>query len=127
MLIDYKAQRTFDETLELDDPGNCAVLCHGAFRDNRITLPGDYYMLISTIMGKTIIIKWGPIMPDIVELPNGYSLDIKTFQYKEPTIERELKMFINGPERGIYEAVAITKEEALAAIPNGINYVATIS
>ena len=127
MIVDYKAQRTYDATLELDDAGNCAVFCHGYFKDNRITLPGDYYMIISTVMGKTTIIKWGPMIPDIVELPNGYSLDIKTFQYKETTIERELTMFINGPERGIYEAVEITREEALQAIPNGMHFLATIS
>lgn len=126
MIVDYKAQRTYDATLQIDDPGNCAIMCHGSFRDNRVTLPGDYYMIVATVMGRTTIIKWGPLVPDISELPNGYTLDVKSFNYKEPTIEREITMFINSPDKAIYEAETILVEEALEAIPTIDNYKATI-
>jgi hypothetical protein len=57
MLIDYNATRTFTDTIQIDDPGNCAIHGEGSFRDGKITFDGDYYMLISTVMGKTTFVK----------------------------------------------------------------------
>ena len=53
MLFDYQATKTFANTLQLDDIGNCAIRCEGSYRDGKITLPGDYYLVTKTIMGKT--------------------------------------------------------------------------
>jgi len=127
MLIDYKVQRTFDATLQLDDPGNCAILCHGEYREGHVAFPGDYYLIANTVMGKTTIIKWGPMIVDFDTLPNNFKLEIKVFGYKEQTIERELRLFINSPDKAIYEAIPILKETALEAIPNQENYKLTLS
>ena len=56
MLFEYSATRTFTETLEISDPGNCAIHGEGSFRDGKITFPGDYYLIIKTVMGKTSLI-----------------------------------------------------------------------
>jgi hypothetical protein len=57
MLFDYSATRTFTQTLQIDDPGNCAIRGEGTYRDGKVTFDCDYYMIIKTVMGKTTFIK----------------------------------------------------------------------
>lgn len=127
MLIDYSATKTFTETLQLDDPGNCAIHGEGTFKDGKVTFEGDFYMIIKTIMGKTTFIKWGPLIPDLETLPNTFKLEIKTSPYKEPTIEKEIKNFINDGFKNIQKAEEILPEEAIEFLPNEDNYWSTLS
>lgn len=126
MIIDYNATRTFSDSLVLDDPGNCAIYCFGSFVDNKVPFPGDYYMIVQTIMGKTTFIKWGPFIPDLPELPNTFKLEVKTINYKETAIKREIANFINEPSKNVEQASVISKEEALSKLPNEENYVCTL-
>ena len=57
MLIDYSATKTFTQSLQIDDIGNCAIRGEGSYRDGRCVFSGDYYLLVKTIMGKTTVIK----------------------------------------------------------------------
>ena len=82
MLIDYSATKTFTQTLQIDDIGNCAIHGEGSFRDGRATFEGDYYMIVKTVMGKTTMMKWGPLMPDFTALPNTFKLEIKLVSIK---------------------------------------------
>jgi hypothetical protein len=84
-------------------------------------------MLISTVMGKTTFVKWGPIIPDFDSLPNTFKLEIKTSPYKETTIEKEIKAFVNDGFKNIQKAEEISTEEALEFLPQENNYLATIS
>lgn len=126
MIIEYNATRTFTDTLELDDPGNCAIRGEGFFRDGKIILDGEYYLVISTVMGKTTFIKWGPLIPDIDILPNTFKLEIKTSPYKEYTIEKEIKAFINDGFKGIQSAEELAVDDALTFLPKEANYLATL-
>jgi len=126
MLIDYSVVKAFNQTLEIDDPGNCAIIAHGTYRDGKIKFPGDYYMIIKTVMGTVKIIKWGPSQPDLLELPGGFSLEIKCFKYKEASINREITLFLNDGMKEIYEAAVITQDEAISMLPKDYNYVATL-
>ena len=71
MLFDYQATKTFANTLQIDDIGNCAIRSEGSYRDGKITLPGDFYLVTKTIMGKTYIAKFGPLVPDIPYMPGS--------------------------------------------------------
>ena len=126
MLFDYSATRTFNQTLQIDDIGNCAIRGEGSFRDGRAVFSGDYYMVVKTIMGKTTFIKWGPLMPDFVALPNTFKLEVKTAAYKEATVAKEIQSFINDGLKGIQEAEEILPEEALEFLPRELNYNATL-
>ena len=126
MLFDYSENRTFNQTLQIDDIGNCAIHGEGSFRDGKITLPGDYYMIVKTVMGKTTFIKWGPLMPDLELLPNTFKLEVKTAAYKEATIAKEIQSFINDGFKNIQEANEILPEEAIEFLPQEINYNATL-
>ena len=127
MLIDYSVQRTFDATLVLEDPGNCAIICHGEFRDGKLICPGDWFMIIKTIMGITTIIKWGPIEEGIVELPGAYSLIVKRMNYKELAIKKEITQYINDPSKAITAAEVIDEDTAFEKLPKDYNYAATLS
>lgn len=127
MLIDYSATKTFTQTLQLDDIGNCAIHGEGTFRDGKTTLPGDYYMIVKTIMGKTTMLKWGPLMPDFEVLPNTFKLEIKTCPYKELTIIKEIQSFINDGLKNISEARELLPEEAVKFLPTEINYTETLA
>lgn len=126
MLFDYSATRTFNQTLQIDDIGNCAIRGEGSFRDGRAVFEGEYYMIIKTIMGKTTFIKWGPLVPDLDVLPNTFKLEIKTTPYKEVTIAKEIQSFINDGFKNINNAEELLPEEALDYLPSTKNYMETL-
>ena len=126
MIYDYSGIKTFTESLVVDDPGNCAIIAKGYYPIAKgIKFPGDYYMVVRSVEGITTIMKWGAVT-DLQGLPNGYSLDIKSFKHKESTIHREIQMFLNDGQKFIYEAKVISKDEALANTPKDTNFIATL-
>ena len=126
MLYDYSGVKSFSATLEVDDPGNCAILANGYYPVGKgLKLPGDYYMIVRTVDGITTVLKWGAVT-DLPDLPSGYSLDVKAFKYKESSIHREIQLFLNDGQKFIYEAKVISREDALAQTPKDYNYVATL-
>ena len=126
MIYDYSGTKTFTASLEVDDPGNCAILANGYYPVGKgLKLPGDYYMIIRTVDGITTVLKWGAVT-DLPDLHSGYSLDVKSFKYKEASIHREIQLFLNDGQKFIYDAKVITKDEALANTPKDYNYVATL-
>jgi hypothetical protein len=78
-------------------------------------------------MGKTTFIKWGPLMPDFVALPNTFKLEIKSCPYKETTIIREIQSFINDGLKGIHDATEMLPEQAIAFLPDVTNYTETLA
>ena len=126
MIYDYSGTKTFTASLEVDDPGNCAILANGYYPVGKgLKLPGDYYMIIRTVDGITTVLKWGAVT-DLPDLHSGYSLDVKSFKYKETSIHREIQLFLNDGQKFIYDAKVITKDEALANTPKDYNFVATL-
>jgi hypothetical protein len=58
MIYDYSGTKTFTASLEVDDPGNCAILANGYYPVGKgLKLPGDYYMIIRTVDGITTVLK----------------------------------------------------------------------
>lgn len=127
MLIDYQARKSYEATIQIDDIGNCALICSGEYKDGKFKTPGQWVIILNTVMGKTTVLKWGPFLSDIPVLPNTFSLTVKQFAYKENIIEKELSMFLNDPQKGIYEAKEILKEEALELLPENKNYLETLN
>ena len=127
MLYDYSGIKSFSATLEVDDPGNCAILAHGYYPTNvkGIKFPGDYYMIVRTVDGITTILKWGPVT-DLNELPSGYSLDVKSYKHKETSIHRDIQLFLNDGQKFIYNAEVIARDDALKHSPKDYHYVSTL-
>ena len=111
MIFEYSVQKTFNETIDVVDIGNTALRCQGSKLD-------FYYIILKTIMGKTHIIKFGPIMPDIDLLFNDFTVSYKKIDYKENLIEKEVDKFINDYKKEITLVEEITEYEAWQDFPD---------
>lgn len=111
MIFEYSVQKTFNESIDVLDIGNTALRCHGSKLD-------FYYIILKTVMGKTHIIKFGPVMPDIDMLFNDFNVSYKKIDYKENTIEKEVDKFINDYKKEITLVEEITEYEAWRDFPN---------
>lgn len=110
MIFEYSVQRTFNEMIDIVDMGNTALRCTNSEMCT-------YYMILKTIMGKTNILKFGPICPDIDMLLNDFSVEYKKMDYKESKIEKEIDKFINDFKKEITTVEEITEYEAWQDFP----------
>lgn len=110
MVFEYSAQRTFNDSIDVVDIGNTALRCTNVKLD-------DYYIILKTIMGKTSIIKFGPVCPDIEILLNDFAVTYKKMDYKEAGICKEIDKFINDFRKEINSIEEITEYEAWQAFP----------
>lgn len=110
MIFEYSVQKTFTEAIDVVDIGNTALRCTGAKLD-------EYYIILKTIMGKTAILKFGPVCTDIETLLNDFSVSFKKIDYKENVIEREVDKYINDFKKEITKVEEITEYEAWLAFP----------
>ena len=69
-------------------------------------------------MGKTSILKFGPVMPDIDVLFNDFTVSYKKIDYKENLIEKEVDKFINDYKKEITLVEEITEYEAWQDFPD---------
>lgn len=111
MIYDYAQEKVFTKQLDIEDPGNTCLKAIDITKS-------EYYMLIKTTMGKTSVLKFGPVVPDIPMLLEGFETTYKKFNYKENTINKEIKLFINDPKKEIDEVVETLSSEAFEAYPN---------
>ena len=111
MIFEYLVQKTFNESIDVVDIGNTALRCHGAKLD-------FYYIILKTVMGKTSILKFGPVMPDIDILFNDFTVSYKKIDYKENLIEKEVDKFINDYKKEITLVEEITEYEAWQDFPD---------
>ena len=110
MIFEYSVQKTFNETIDVVDIGNTALRCHGPKLD-------FYYIILKTVFGKTHIMKFGPVMPDISLLLTDFTVNYKKIDYKENLIEKEVDKFINDYKKGITLVEEITEYEAWQDFP----------
>lgn len=111
MIIDYKQDYVFTESIDVEDIGNT---CIKAIAKDGV----EYYAITKTILGKTSILKFGPVMPDLPLLCIGFSASFSKINYKENKICKEISMFLNNPKAEIEKAEVITEYEAYQVFPN---------
>lgn len=110
MLFEFSVKKTFNESIDIVDIGNTALKCTNSNLD-------DYYLITKTVMGKTHIIKFGPICPDIELLLNDFSVSYKKIDYKENVLFKEIDKFINDFKKEISTIEEITEYEAWNNFP----------
>ena len=112
MIFNYNQQKVFMSSLEVEDPGNTALRIEN--------VEGfDYYIIIKTIMGKTSIFKFGPIMSDVDLFINGFSSSYVKMNYKEKTINKAISQFINDPYKGMISNIEVlTHDDVINTFPN---------
>ena len=110
MIFEFAVQRTFNESIDVVDMGNTALRC----TDKSMNI---YYLIVKTVMGKTHILKFGPICPDIEVLQNDFSVSYKKIDYKETPLFREIDKFINDYKKEIAAVEEVTEYEAWQDFP----------
>lgn len=110
MVFEFAVQRTFNESIDVVDMGNTALRCTS--RDLN-----TYYIILKTVLGKTSIIKFGPVCTDIELLQNDFSVSYKKIDYKETPIFREIDKFINDYKKEIDSVEEVTEYEAWQDFP----------
>ena len=110
MIFEYSVQKTFEQSIDVVDMGNTALRCTNKNQD-------VYYLITKTVYGKTSIIRFGPVCPDIDILLDDFSVYYKKFDYKEKTIYNEISKFINDFRKEIDMIEEITEYEAWQDFP----------
>ena len=110
MIFEFSVQKTFNESIDIVDIGNTAIRCTNRNLDN-------YYLITKTVFGKTSILKFGPVCPEIDTLLDDFSVIYKKIDYKEAAIGREIDKFINDYKKEIDNIVEITEYEAWQDMP----------
>ena len=95
MIFEYSVQKTFTESIDIV----------------------DYYILIKTILGKTHIIEFGPVAPDIPSLCDGFNISYKKIDYKEAAIFKEISKYINDFKKEITFVEEVTDIEVWQQFP----------
>ena len=85
-----------------------------------------WYMIISTSLGQVTMVEWGPVIPDLNEIPEGFSNSLTKMEYKEPKIEKMINFWLNDKYKKLTDAKIITIGEALDVFPDLRTYLQTI-
>lgn len=111
MLFEFSVQKTFTQSIDIVDMGNTALRCTNPHMEN-------FYIIIKTVLGKTSILKFGPVCPDLDILLEDFSVMYKKLDYKETAIFKEIDKFINDFKKSIETVEEITEYEAWKEFPN---------
>lgn len=111
MIFEFSVQKTFNQSIDVVDMGNTALKCTNRNMDN-------YYIIVKTVMGKTSIIKFGPVCPDLDVLQNDFSVEYKKVDYKESILYKEINKFINDFKKDIDTIEEITEYSAWQDFPH---------
>lgn len=110
--FEYAPQEVFTKQLEVADIGNTCIRAETAEHT-------EMYLLTKTTMGKTAILKFGPILPDVREvLLEGFSVTYKKIDYKENNIIKEIRLFLNDAKKNFIDAEETYEEAALREFPD---------
>ena len=111
MQFDYKKTITLSESVEIEDIGEFAIECSDF--DNLY-----YYMIVTTYLGYTHILTYGPIIPDIDKIPSGYNVYYKCITFKEESLIKEINKFITDTKKDIVRVEVVNKKDAFNQLKN---------
>lgn len=110
MIFEYSIQKTFNRAIDVVDIGNMALSCTNAEG-------ASWYLITKTIMGKTSILTFGPVMQDLPILINGFKVEYEKIDYKEPKICSKVDKFINDFKKEVDIVEEISEQEAFEVFP----------
>ena len=109
MKFEYLERVVVEASLEIEDIGNCCILC-------RNDIGEEFYLLTKTVMGWTEIIEYGPCTPDLDILPFNVQLLYDRFEWNQYKLEKRIDKFLNNPKRAITQAEESTLDVVLPCI-----------
>ena len=88
----YNLQQTLTNSVYVEDVGNCAL--------EAIDEQGTHhYFLTKTVMGRTFTLTFGPLVPDIEELPKSYSVTYTKKNYDDEGLAKTIQAWA-APKKG---------------------------
>lgn len=111
MIFEFDKQAVFTQSIDVVDAGNFALRCTSAANFS------EYYIIVKTTFGKTGIVKFGPVLPELKLLQPDYNFNFKCIDYKETKINKEISQFINDTYKEINKIEEITEYEAFDSLP----------
>lgn len=109
-IFKFDLQKNFMQEIELSDPGNVCLRSE--------TESNDVYLIVKTIMGRTTVIRFGPVIDDWNIMPNCFNLYVKQFNYNDIKINKEINNFLNDSYLKALAVTEVTLEEAIKAMPS---------
>lgn len=113
--FDYAMITTATENIEIDDPANCCLLSEDQIKQN-------YLLVISTTLGITTMINYGPFIIDFDTLGDKVDYTLRRSQYDNRKICRCIENFLNY-SGAVVKVEQITIDKAKEYIKNPIDYI----
>lgn len=110
MIFEFSVQKTFNQSIDVVNVGNTALRCVNKQMDS-------FYIITKTVYGKTSILKFGPVCPDIDVLLNDFVVSYKKIDYKEAALFKEIDKFLNDFKKEIDTVEEVTDFEAWEDFP----------
>lgn len=117
MIFEYDEQPVFTQSLDIGDIGNTTIKCSSPMN-------GDWFLRTKTVMGKTSLIVFGPVIEGSVEdypLIDGFAVSFSKFDYKERLIIKAINQLLNDPKKGINHAEERLEQAAINNFPDIMN------
>lgn len=120
MVFEFNNQFLPQNSIDIDRIGEFAIECSNE--------QGFYYFLVvKTSLGTTTIASCGPLVPDVVLLPNGYETSLIRIKSEDSKIEKEITKWLNDRKKCIIEARQISIDDALDQFVDLGNYLKNYS
>ena len=121
MNVDFYSEFNPLKTLEIKDIGKCAI--------EGVNPDGFYfYLVIITIRGVAHMFTCGPLIPDLDDLPPGYTVNYSTTNFNSQKLKKTVSAWLNGRKPGksklIDEAKLVDIDYAISQFKSVKSYVA---
>ena len=90
-----------EDSFYADDISNICIRCND-------DLDNEFYLKIATILGETHVIKFGPIIDDVIA--DEFKLEVLDFPYNEKRIIKLVDNILNNPKFDITQVEEIDDE-----------------
>lgn len=112
MIFEYAGHKTFMGAIDVVDIGNMCIRCS---QDNG---EAEWYLITKTVMGKVSVITFGPVLPEVPTLLDGFSVNYQNIDYKEKLICKAVSAYINDPKKNISEVEELPEIAAWKEFPD---------
>lgn len=121
MNVDFYSEFNPLKTLEIKDIGKCAI--------EGVNPDGFYfYLAIITVRGVAHMFTCGPLIPDLDDLPPGYTVNYSTTNFNIQKLKKTVSAWLNGRKPGkskpINEAKLVDIDYAISQFKSVKSYVA---
>lgn len=114
--IEYNAQKVLTDSVYVKDVGNCAL--------EAVSEVGEYYyLIIQTEDGVSNVCTFGPVVPDIIELPRVYSATIVRQGYNDEKLAKAIQTWATPKKTNFIEIKQVSVEDAMKEYRDIADYI----